>query len=138
MERLLNRPQYENTPSVWGKWTNVTTQQTFTPSWEGSGNGQKAIFPPLGLHRSQRYHCHFLQFKIIAPNIHDIGVRRGNAALYSDHKRMKISPIRQPTKRTWHKTQRNKNEIPSVHNAKDSVLAHIWGIPHKTAFLEAK
>jgi hypothetical protein len=91
---------------------------------------KEAIFPPLGPHHSQQNHCYFLQFKIIAWNIHDdTGIKRGNGALNSHHKRMKVSLIHQPTKRTWHKTQqsKNKNENQCVYNAKDSVLAHIWG-----------
>jgi len=81
------------------QWTYEESRQNdhttiFTPLWNGPWNWQRTIFAPLGPHHSQQYQCHFLHFKIIAPNIHiDIGTRQGDAALNSDHKRTTISPI---------------------------------------------
>ena len=92
MEYLSKTAHSTRPVNIRGKRTNVTTRQNFTPSWDGLEIDKEAIFPPLGPQHSRQYHCHFLQFKIIAPNIHnDTGIRRWNADPNSDHKRTKIS-----------------------------------------------
>jgi hypothetical protein len=72
---------------------------------------KEAVFPPsVPYHSQQFYHSCLLQFKIITSAIQTDNGDRPNTrgeegVMNSDHRTWKTSPIHQPTKMTWHKTQ---------------------------------